>query len=65
MHTHDIHMQQVSTFRNAKTASDQRECEKKFGVRYSDLLRLPYFDIVEYHVIDPMHIMYFWELLNT
>ena len=53
--THDIHLQQVSIYNKAKTASDQQECEKKFGVRYSDLLRLPYFDIVQYHVIDPMH----------
>ena len=55
MRTHDSHLQQVSMFRNAKTASDQQKCEKKFGVRYSDLLRLPYFNIVEYHVVDPMH----------
>ena len=34
---------------------DQQECEKKFGVRYLDLLRLPYFNIVKYHIVDSMH----------
>lgn len=38
---------------DARTATDQQQNEN--GVRYSELLRLPYFDIVEYHVIDPMH----------
>ena len=54
-YSHDIHLQQVSVIHNARTASDHQQNEKKYGVRYSDLLRLPYFDIVEYHVIDPMH----------
>ena len=54
MCTHDLHLQQVSVFEDARTASDHQQNEKKYGVRYSELLRLPYF-IVEYHVIDPMH----------
>ena len=29
--------------------------EKQFGTRYSELLRLPYFDIVRYHCVDVMH----------
>ena len=38
----------------ANTATKRDELEKKYGVRYSELLRLPYF-IVEFHVVDPMH----------
>ena len=53
--THDLHLQEVSVFEDARTSSDHQQNEKKYGVRYSELLRLPYFDIVEYHVIDPMH----------
>ena len=53
--TKDEHLQQVSKLNDARTATDQQQNEKKYGVRYSELLRLPYFDIVEYHVIDPMH----------
>ena len=26
-----------------------------YGTRYSELMALPYFDCVRYHVIDPMH----------
>ena len=55
MCTKDEHLQQVSKVNDARTATDQQQNEKKYGVRYSELLRLPYFDIVEYHVIDPMH----------
>ena len=57
MRTHTLHLQQVSKFDDARTANDHQEIEKMYGVRYSELLRLPYFDIIEYHVIDPMHNM--------
>ena len=53
--THDLHLQEVSVFENACTASDHQQNEKKYGVRYSKVLRLPYFVIEEYHVIDPLH----------
>lgn len=52
---HSEHMKQVSDVMAASTATRNEQVEKKYGVRYSELLRLPYFDIVEYHVIDPMH----------
>lgn len=53
--THNQHLQQVAEVVAANTASKRDETEKKYGVRYSELLRLPYFDIVSFHVIDPMH----------
>lgn len=53
--THALHKEQVKEFKEATTASQHHELERKYGLRYSELLRLPYFDIVEYHVIDPMH----------
>ena len=53
--THAIHMEQVSEVCSAKTASRQQELEKQYGARYTELLRLPYFDVIEYHVVDPMH----------
>lgn len=34
------------------------------GVRYSELLRLPYFDIVRFHLVDPMHNL-FWEQMDA
>ena len=53
--THKEHLQYVSQVMAANTATKRDELEKKYGVRYSELLRLPYFDIVEFHVVDPMH----------
>ena len=53
--TYSCHLQQVAEFNEARTATQQQEIERKYGVRYSELLRLPYFDVVEFHVVDPMH----------
>ena len=32
--------------------------ESEHGLRYSELLQLPYFDISHYCVVDPMHILF-------
>lgn len=45
----------MSEVQAALTATRQSELEKQYGVRYSELLRLPYLDIIEHHVVDPMH----------
>ena len=39
----------------AKTKADLREMESAEGVRYSELHRLPYYDPIKMHVVDPMH----------
>ena len=52
---HRQHLKQVSEVVKANTATKREQLERKYGVRYSELLRLPYFDIIHYHVIDPMH----------
>ena len=38
-----------------KTKTGKEKKEKRFGVRFSELFELPYFDPIEMHVIDPMH----------
>ena len=38
-----------------QTKTSRAELESKTGVRYSELFRLPYFDPIRFHVIDPMH----------
>ena len=48
--TQKLHQQQMSMLTNRRSASDFQTHETKYGVRYSELLRLPYFDIVEYNV---------------
>ena len=49
------HLRVVSMATTAQTATEQAQIEKSHGARYSDLLRLPYFDVIRYHVVDPMH----------
>lgn len=39
----------------ALTKTQRAELESKYGVRYSVLLELPYFNIIRQHIIDPMH----------
>ena len=52
---HHSHLAFVHEMKEAKTLTEKREIFKQSGVRYSELLRLPYFDIVRYHCIDVMH----------
>lgn len=39
----------------AKTKTEKSKLESASGVRYSELFRLPYFDPIAAHVVDPMH----------
>lgn len=41
--------------RDANTKRQRKEIAKEYGIKYSELVRLPEFNIVRYHVIDPMH----------
>ena len=41
--------------RNAKLNAARDKIQSELGIHYSELLRLPYFDIVRCHLIDPMH----------
>ena len=50
-----VHVQKANEARNAKTATERRALERSYGCKYSVLLELPSFDIVRYHVVDPMH----------
>ena len=40
---------------HSSVATEQKKLEKAYGVRYSILNELPYFDCVRLHAIDPMH----------
>lgn len=46
---------QADKFRKAGTKSEGAKIAQRNGVRYSQLLRLPYFDIVRMTTVDPMH----------
>ena len=40
---------------DAATSVQRSEMESSFGLRYSRLLDLPYFDPIRGHAVDPMH----------
>ena len=46
-HVEEILAQPTQELRNAK--------ESSYGTRYSELLRLPYFDCIRFIIVDPMH----------
>lgn len=49
------HKEQAAHHKNCNTKSEQKHIEKKYGLRYSSLLALPYFDASRMCIIDPMH----------
>ncbi|XP_061190105.1 uncharacterized protein LOC133197961 [Saccostrea echinata] len=51
----DSHMNMVKEIMKSKTKTKKEELEKKYGVRYSVLLELEYFDPIRMTIIDPMH----------
>ena len=56
--TADEHRRSLAKIAKVESPSQQLELEAKCGVRYSELCRLPYLNIIRHHVIDPMHNMY-------
>ena len=51
---HEIWKQHV--YRSTIYGQDCRSAaESRYGARYSELLRLPYFDCVRFTIVDPMH----------
>ena len=53
--THIDHKRNGASWLKAKTLAERTEIEEKFGCRFSQLSLLPYFDCIEYIIIDPMH----------
>ena len=54
----ETHRAKAFSASEAVTASAQLQIEQSYGVRYSVLLNLPYFDVIRHHVIDPMHALF-------
>ena len=49
------HRNIADQYRSCKTRAAQIDIEREFGIRYTILLELPYFDVPRMCVIDPMH----------
>jgi hypothetical protein len=55
LRTNEQHRQQAQHILNQTSAADKTNLEKLYGTRYSELMELPYFNCIRYHIIDPMH----------
>lgn len=53
--TNQHHREQAEKHRIANTNAKQKDIERETGVRYSILLKLPYFDAPRMCIIDPTH----------
>lgn len=53
--TNEHHRCHSEKYREAKTLTQRLKIENETGVRYTVLTKLPYFDCVRQHVVDPMH----------
>src|SRR6185437_11695965 len=52
------HRQNALDWRRYKSNAERTRFVKNTGVRWSELLRLPYFDLIRFVVIDPMHYLF-------
>ena len=46
---------QCIEYQQAKSILEALDIQKKNGVHYSELIRLPYFDIIRMSITDPIH----------
>ncbi|KNZ55123.1 hypothetical protein VP01_275g6 [Puccinia sorghi] len=53
--TLEDHKARAIESRDARTSKIQDEILKDYGFRYSVMVELPYWDIINYHVVDSMH----------
>lgn len=53
--TNEIHRQSVQSILQCKTKTEQSKKEAELGCRYSELMKLPYFDPVRMLTVDQMH----------
>ena len=49
------HRTQCLAWKHAHTMTERIKIERQDGVRFTELLRLPYFDTIRFSVVDPMH----------
>ena len=49
------HIDKALAAMQANTADSRASIESSYGARYSELFSLSYYDVIRYHVVDPMH----------
>ena len=58
------HVRIAESWRDAATEADRNNTFSTHGVRWSELLRLPYWDPTRFAVLDVMHNLFLGELLH-
>jgi hypothetical protein len=53
-----VHRQNALDWRKCKSNAERNKFVKRTGTRWSELLRLPYFDPIRFVTIDPMHCLF-------
>ena len=56
--TAEKHRKHALAWKKAKTSIEKREITKEYGVRFSELLRLSYWDPIHFTIIDSMHLFF-------
>ncbi|GET58964.1 hypothetical protein GLOIN_2v1786477 [Rhizophagus irregularis DAOM 181602=DAOM 197198] len=52
------HLQNALGWRRCNSDASRKRFVKQTGVRWSELLRLPYFDPIRFTIVDPMHYLF-------
>src|ERR1051326_6847959 len=53
-----IHRENAQAWRRCNSDASRSRFVKQIGIRWSELLRLPYFDPVRFVTVDPMHCLF-------
>ena len=53
--TNEEHRREARETLHQTTLKDRQDVESKYGTRFTELMRLPYFDCVRFTIVDPMH----------
>ncbi|KAH9849302.1 hypothetical protein BC628DRAFT_1300549, partial [Trametes gibbosa] len=53
-----MHRENARRWKDARSVAEREKVFQEFGVRWSELLRLPYWDPVRFTVVDSMHNLY-------
>lgn len=61
-YTWDEHLRLASEWRDAQNEQDRDALFKRYSIQWSELLRLPYWDITKYAVLDAMHNLFLGDL---
>ena len=49
------HKSMAEKYKKSPTISSRKKIIHESGIKYSELLRIPHFDVIRLHIIDPMH----------